>query len=93
MASNSPKRKLLTLAEKMKVVQLIKEGDSDTDGSDIEQDEEEMPCSIRDAQEYLNKLKKFSQVTGTSDLLSHIMNASDIVNEMSVNVVITDYFK
>jgi hypothetical protein len=39
------------------------------------------------AQEYLGKHKQFAQVTGTADLLSNIMNASDIVNKMSITVV------
>jgi hypothetical protein len=39
------------------------------------------------AQEYLGKHKQFAQVTGTADLLSNIMNVSDIVNKMSITAV------
>jgi hypothetical protein len=70
---------------------------SDTD-SDVEEEEVSgSACSISDVQEYLGKLKQFAQITSTTDLLSNIMNASDIVNKMSITVVkqkaITDFFK
>ena len=47
----------------------------------------ENPINNAPAQEYLGKHKQFAQVTGTADLLSNIMNASDIVNKMSITVV------